>query len=221
MIVFLVPAQRGRYELYSEVIEPDEPAPVPDGRFRRWLHAANLQWAALVERARDGDGTGWWARTRDRIVCALAESIAEQRTLWALRSADSVDVHMPAFLAEADARRCVTNDLAAARSHHLRWLIIDTLLFIVSGVLALVPGPNLLAYYFAFRCVGHLQSWRGARQGMDVTTWHYAPDPALSELSELVDLPRTARASRVDAIAERLNLRHLADFFDRVAVPSS
>ena len=39
-------------------------------------------------------------------------------------------------------------------------------LLIVSGVLALVPGPNVLAYYFAFRVVGHWLSMRGARQGL-------------------------------------------------------
>lgn len=221
MNIFLVPAGRGRYELYSEVPESDDPQPVPNGRLRRWLHAANAQWHALVAQARQGHGTGWWARTRDRVVCALAESIAEQRTLWALRNEEAAEVRMPAFLAPDDARARIMKDLAAARSHHQRWLIVDTLLFVVSGVLALVPGPNLIAYYFAFRCVGHLQSWRGARQGTDVVRWTFVADPALADLSALVDVPRTARAPQVAAIAERLNLRHLADFFDRVAVPSS
>ena len=221
MTIYLVPVRRGHYELYSEASENEEPEAVPEGRFRRWLHAANQQWHALVERAREGDGTSLWARTRDRVVCALAESIAEQRTLWALRNETAVDVQMPSFLTPADAQARVMQELVHARTHHLRWLIVDTILFIVSGVLALVPGPNLVAYYFAFRCVGHLQSWRGARQGVEAIQWTFVPDPALSELVDLVDVPRTARASQVEAIAERLNLRHLADFFDRVAVPSS
>ena len=221
MTIYLVPARRGRYELYSEVADGEQTAPPPEGRFRRWLHAANQQWHTLVTQARRAAGTSLWARTRDRVVCALAESIAEQRTLWALRAETDAEVCIPAFMDPADARRCVLQDMAVARSHHVRWLIVDTLLFIVSGVLAILPGPNLVAYYFAFRCVGHLQSWRGARQGMDVVRWTFSPDQALSELSELVDVPRASRAERVDAIAARLNLRHLADFFDRVAVPST
>lgn len=220
MMVYLVPARRGRYELYSEAPEPEEAAPPPDGRVRRWLHTANERWHALVAQARRGDGSGWFSQTRDRIVCALAESIAEQRTLWALRGQRRATLHMPLALDAADARTLLMSDLADARRHHLRWLIVDTIIFTVSGVLALVPGPNLLAYYFAFRCVGHLQSWRGARQGVDVITWTFVHDAELTELLELVDVPRTARASRVLAIAERLHLRHLADFFDRVAVPS-
>jgi len=128
---------------------------------------------------------------------------------------------MPATLADGEAKALLMANLADARRHHLGWLIVDTIILVASGVLALVPGPNLLAYYFVFRCVGHLQSWRGARQGMEVIAWTFVPDQNLTELTHLVDVPRTTRAARVAAIAQRLNLRHLADFFDRVAVPST
>lgn len=224
MTIYLVPARRGRYELYSEA--PDAEAegaaePPATGWFRRWLQQANERWHALVVQARQGRGTGWFARWRDRVVSALAESIAEQRTLWALRHEAATTVQMPATLNPAEARALLMANLADARRHHLRWLIVDTIVFIVSGVLALVPGPNLLAYYFAFRCVGHLQSWRGARQGMDAVAWTFVADENLTALTALVDVPRLTRAPQVEAIAERLNLRHLADFFDRVAVPSA
>lgn len=221
MTIYLVPAQRGCYELYSEPPDKDAHDAPPVGRVRRWMHAANQQWQVLVAQAREGGAIGWFARWRDRIVSTLAESIAEQRTLWALRGQQSAMVHMPAPLSADEARSLLMTNMANARRHHLLWLIVDTVIFVVSGVLALVPGPNLIAYYFAFRSVGHLQSWRGARQGADVISWSFAHDPALTELAELVDVPRTARASRVEAIAERLNLRHLAAFFDRVAVPSA
>jgi hypothetical protein len=84
-----------------------------------------------------------------------------------------------------------------------------------------VPGPNVLAYYFMFRFFGHVQSWRGARQGVETIAWTFKPDTSLTELGSLVDVPREARAPRVAAIAERLNLPHLSVFFDRVAVPSA
>jgi hypothetical protein len=93
--------------------------------------------------------------------------------------------------------------------------------FVGSAVLAIVPGPNLVAYYFMFRFLGHAQSWRGARHGADRIAWSLEPDASLTELASLVDVPREARASRVAAIAERLNLPRLTDFFDRVAVPSA
>ena len=45
---------------------------------------------------------------------------------------------------------------------HRIWLVVNTVLLVLSAVLALVPGPNLVAYYFAFRVVGHWLSMRGA-----------------------------------------------------------
>jgi len=84
----------------------------------------------------------------------------------------------------------------------------------------LIPGPNILAYYFAFRVVGHYLSWRGARQAIDATAWRLTPEPALAELGGLAHMARAARAPRVAAIAAELNLPRLAAFFDRTAVPA-
>ena len=68
MTVFLVPAGRDRFELYSEGAEELTPAPSEgDGRFRRWMHKAGVRWDALVESARRGGATGRLARWRDRL----------------------------------------------------------------------------------------------------------------------------------------------------------
>src|SRR4029077_10197237 len=98
------------------------------------------------------------------------------------------------------ARAELSRIVAVARRHHGLWLIVDGLLFVLSGLLAVIPGPNLLAYYFLFRLIGHLQSWRGARQA-DRLTWTLDADDSLAELETLIELPRAERASRVDAIA--------------------
>ena len=222
MIVYLVQTGRNRHELYSET--PEEPADPPAGnsaKWQQWLHATSVRWYALVEQARRGAGTGRMARWRDRIVCRLAESIAEQRTLWALRECEAATAEYPAHLEESAARGILNDLLSKARRHHGRWLIVDLLLSIASAVLTVVPGPNLLAYYFLFRLVGHLQSWRGARTALDRTAWTFVPNQELTELASLVEVPRSARAPRVAAIAARLNLPRLSAFFDRAAVPSA
>ena len=218
MVVFLVPAGRDRFELYSEAgDEPTEPPGQDAGRFRRWVHNANVQWRQLVETARRGRARGRFGRWRDALVCRLAENIAEQRTLWGLRAETAAALRYPADVPAARAKSELDRAVAAARIHHLRWLIIDLLLFVSSVVFFFVPGPNIVAYYFLFRLIGHLQSWRGARQAIDVIAWTFEPDAGLAELSALVDVPREERASRVAAIAARLNLPRLSSFFDRVA----
>ncbi len=222
MVVYLVPAGRNRFELYSE--PPEDPDLEPDAgasRVRRWMHRANVQWQAVVEAARRGASTGRFAQWRDKIVCHLAESIAEQRTLWRLGSEASATAKYPDGLESNRGRTILMAELAGARSHHLRWLLIDLALFIATGVVAIVPGPNIFAYYMLFRVIGHGRSWWGARRGMSVVTWTFEPDACLAELATLIDVPRHTRAPLVDAIAERLNLPRLSAFFDRVAVPSA
>jgi hypothetical protein len=98
------------------------------------------------------------------------------------------------------------------------WLVIDSVLLILSGVLMPLPGPNLVAYYFAFRVVGHWLSLRGASQGLHRITWNCRPCEALTDLRGAASLDGAARDRRVHEIAERLRLQHLPTFFDRVAV---
>jgi hypothetical protein len=243
MTLFLVPVGRDRFELYSEPPEePVQPLDADAGRFKRWAHAANLQWHALVDRARstphsgttdppgphvtatassatpnDGQSSGRLARWRDQVICRLAETIAEQRTLWSLRKEIAATVRFPSSIDAAKARTVLDRALAAGQRHHGWWLIVDLLLFIASGILFFVPGPNIVAYYIAFRVVGHLNSWRGARQGAQGVAWTFEPDANLAELGTLVDLPCETRAPRVAAIAARLNLTRLTAFFERVA----
>ena len=218
MTVYLLPVGGGRGELYSE--PPDEPGPPPHpgaGRWRQWAHHAYVRWHELVESARRRTSTGQIARWRDAIVRRLAETIAEQRTLWALAQHSEATLLFPATMGEAEARAALNRALLAARRHHGWWIVVDAPLLVLSGVLAPIPGPNAIAYYLAFRVVGHWLSWRGALYALTRVRWTFEPDGSLAELASLVNMPRAARASRVDAIAARLNLHRLPAFFERVA----
>jgi hypothetical protein len=223
-VVFLVPLGLARFELYSE--PPDDHATLAtgepaDGFFRRQLHRLQEWWREAVHTARRGEpSVGRLGRARDWAVCRISESIAEQRTLWSLRHADTATLVHPTNLSETAVGQRREAILGHARRHHGMWLIVDGLLFAASGLLALVPGPNVLAYYFGFRMIGHYLSWRGARQAMAATRWSMRGEPALDELATLAGEPRETRASRVAAIADALNLPRLAAFFDRVAVPA-
>src|SRR4051812_32657699 len=126
--VFLVPAGGERFELYSEA--PEEPGEAPgqhESRFRHWAHRASIRWQALTDAARRGGAErGRCAGWRDAIVCRLAETIAEQRTLWALRDKSSATVRCPSTLDVSLAQAVLSRLLAHARRDHLRWFIIDS-----------------------------------------------------------------------------------------------
>ena len=221
--VYLVPIGSGRFELYTE--PPDDapsgrPSDDRDGFWRRTVHRLHERWRHAAHAAHGTDApAGRLARARDMMVRRIAESIAEQRTLWALRRVTSASFAYPADLSDASAAAVRERLLAHARRHHGRWLLANVVGVAVTAILVLLPGPNLIGYYFAFRVVGHYLSWRGARQALDRLSWRASAEPALTELGRLAHLPRAARAARVASLAAGLHLPRLAAFFDRVATP--
>jgi hypothetical protein len=100
---------------------------------------------------------------------------------------------------------------------HRFWLAVDSLGFAASGLLMLVPGPNFLAYYFAFRLVGHYLSLRGARHGLNTVVWRNEKSEPLAELRRAIALEPAQRERQVHDVAARLRLEHLATFFERTA----
>lgn len=218
MTVFLLALGPGRHEIYSEPPEEIPEAPPPSaGRWRQWAHRAGEQWRELVSVAQRGEAQGRLARWRDAAVCHLAESIAEQRTLWSLRKAEAATLCFPSSMSDDEAQRVMARLLRAARWHHGVWFAVDGLLLIASALLAPIPGPNALAYYLAFRVVGHAQSALGAHRGMTRVAWTRAADERLTELATLAREPQAQREARVDAIAAQLRLHRFAAYFDRVA----
>ena len=224
MDVYLVPVGPQRYELYCEI--PDEPdaeqGESPQGFFRRMVHRFR-QMIADAERERrhgppQGATRGWAGRMRAKTMRWVAESVAEQRLLWHLRRQTGACLFFPDDLEEAAAVRILREQLGRDFDKHRFWLVIDSLGFVGSGLLMLLPGPNLLAYFFAFRLVGHYLSLRGAKQGLGPMAWTYEGSGPLTELRRVLMLDPGARESRVHAVAETLRLEHLVSFFERSAV---
>lgn len=228
MDVFLLPLGADRYELYCELTEDDDPQEADDEApprgILRGLKRRFSEMLAEAERERrqgrqdtEGPRPGWLGRVKNRMMRWVAESIAEQRLLWTLRKTTEATLHYPADLREAEAVERLRRQLGRDFDKHQFWLIIDTLLFIASGLLMLIPGPNLVAYYFAFRMVGHYFSLRGSRQGLGVVAWTNVASEPLTELRAAVRLDPPAREARITAIASALGLEQLPRFINRTA----
>jgi hypothetical protein len=235
MDVYLVPVGPDRHELYCEV--PDEPEAdegdegggPPKGLFRRARAYFSAMLAEAERERRDerahGDAraqsTGWAARFKARSMRWVAESIAEQRLLWHLRRQTRACLFYPGDIEESRATAELRAQLKRDYDKHRFWLIIDGSLFVASGIFFFVPGPNIIAYYFAFRVVGHYFSWRGARCGLSGITWTAERSLPLAELRRAIALEPAAREERVQDVAGKLRLEHLASFFARTAMPSA
>lgn len=226
MDVFVIPTGPDRYELYCEMSGEAtgfEGDPAPTGFIGKLRYRFTVMLHAAEDRHRAGDqsseATGWLGRMQERTIAFVAERIAEQRLLWNLRRQTTVRASHPSDMSFEQVLTLIRRMLQRDYERHRRWLVVDSLGLTVSAILMPVPGPNILAYYFAFRVVGHWLSMRGAAQGRHHVTWTGCACPPLSELRDAATLEPTVRDARVQDVATRLRLQHLSTFFERVAIP--
>lgn len=222
MDVFVIPLGGERYELYCEGAVSGDAGDEPsgDGVWARARRRFGEMLRAAEDRERTGlvpdVAPGWMGRQYDRLIGWVAERIAEQRLLWKLRQQDTVTVVHPADLPFEATMVLVRASLGGDRARHLRWALVHALLFSLSGLLAIVPGPNLLAYLFAFRMVGHWLSFRGASQGLRRTLWNGRSSPELASVREALTLPMPARDARLRELGDALGLSGLSVFVERL-----
>jgi hypothetical protein len=230
MDVFVIPVAKDRYELYCEHdganTEAVDDVP-PQGRFAK-MYANFKEALARVEQERlSGEARvhsgprSWTERMKDRGLCWIAEKIAEQRLLWRLRNESELMLHYPDDVAADAAIGTARAELQHEADRHLKWIVIDGVLFAASGVLFFVPGPNLVAYYFGFRLVGHYLSRRGAKHGLAEVRWQSCASPQLSRLRRVLALEPHEREREVHEVASALHLPHLAKFFERTSVKTA
>jgi hypothetical protein len=231
MEVYLVPVGPEEFELYCEAPDDHEPVvardPASGGLWSRLQHRFSHALAALEReyeretariRSHRTRPDGVLARLRAKGVRWLAERVAEQRLLWRLQRQSRVSAFHPAHLDEPTALRVIHRILQHDADRHLRWLILDGIGMLLSGLLVPLPGPNVPGYYFTFRVVGHLLAVRGAKQGLRGVDWCLRPSTPLTALADLGGLSTEARMQRILAIEHELGLTKLARFFERTAV---
>lgn len=226
MHVFFIPIGRGRHEPYFEP-EDGTDAAVEEGSgwFARLRHRfSEMLREAEEERHRrheptPAEASSRFVRWRRALMRWIVERAAEQRLLWHLRTATTATLHVPDDLVEAEARRLLHDGLTRDADRHRRWFVVHLLCLIVSGLFFFIPGPNLIGYFFTFTTVGHLLAWRGAANGHARVVWQVRPSEVLRELRHAETVPSPERETRVHAAAERLGLRHLATFVERLAAP--
>jgi hypothetical protein len=224
MDVYLIPtATADGYQLYYEAPDADEPAEQGESpglmrrireRFSEMLREAE-EWRH--RREADAPATGFGARLRRKVMGFVVERIAEQRLLWHLRTARKVCAQIPNDLSEEQANDIIRAQLKKDLDHHFKWIWIDFALLLLVAPLMVIPGPNLPGFYFTFQVIGHFLAYLGAKRGLNAVCWTIQQNPALTELRALLHEPPPHRMHRVNDVAARLRLQHLARFFEQVA----
>nr|WP_303652720.1 hypothetical protein [Paludisphaera mucosa] len=120
-------------------------------------------------------------------------------------TAESIAIRHPASMPEKKARSAWKRYLTARASTHLFWLIVDGILAPVTGLaLWLLPGPNVVGFWFTYRAINHYTIVRAIRRA------RWRPPPTTFEADEALDEPvREAEddAPAHDAVEDAANLR--------------
>lgn len=224
MDVYFVPIGRDRFESYFEAPE-DAPEPrAGQGIFARW-RARISRILRDAERQRHemshADSTGLLAAVRRRSMRWIAERVAEQRLLWNLGGANEVTLHVPEDLDPGAAERLMREAMRRDADRHLRLMAAYSVGLVLSVPFALIPGPNIIGYFFTFTVVGHYMAWRGARRALSRIRWTLVSSVALADLRRAFALDTDARHRTIHDVAERLRLQRLASFVERMAAPSA
>jgi hypothetical protein len=107
------------------------------------------------------------ARTTRRVWGWLQRRMPpDEPILIRLRTVPAIEVHHPPALPAHEARADWSAFLARRRRRHGAWLILNALIAPLTVLLAPLPGPNLVGYWFAYRAVRDLLAVLGANRAL-------------------------------------------------------
>ncbi len=144
--IVLLTVKPGLRIFHSEMEETEEPEIQHKG-LRGW---AERRLRRMKTGLRESQGLA--ARTTRRILNWLHRwSHPDEALLSRLRSVETVDVEHPPSMTDIEARNAWNAFLAQARRRHGPWFLVNLMISPLTVVLAPLPGPNLIGYWFAFR----------------------------------------------------------------------
>jgi hypothetical protein len=207
--VYLLNLDGERCAFYSEgpeIIEEVE-APAPRRGLRGWAERRYKSLQAVLTESEKGVGL----RVR-RIWEWLQKRISpDEPMLRSLRGVPAVVLHHPLTFTEEETRSLWTVYLKGRQGRHTFWFVINALVSPLTLLLAPLPGPNVIGYWFVYRSVCHLLARLGARnaRGEQVST-EFLPTDALDGSFGVADNERIAKLS------SSFGLSGLDDFIQRM-----
>jgi hypothetical protein len=132
--------------------------------------------------------------------------------LRSLRNAEVIQLYHPSRLDAEEALTLWTNYLKGRARHHTLWLVLNALVTPLTLLLAPIPGPNIIGYWFLYRAVCHLLALLGVRRALrEGTVTEFISSSALDELAGAGD------EEGLKGLAESLDLKNLESFLKEAA----
>jgi hypothetical protein len=173
--VFLLPLDTRWHVFYfEEDADSDSSAePVEHGGLRGYLERLYHRWRWSF-RHPSGRVTKWMRRVWDWLQRRMHP---DEPLLASLRSAPTIEVYHGVSLPATEVRALWLAYLRGRMRRHVFWLVFDAAVAPLTILLAPLPGPNLIGYWFAYRAVHQLLMLLGIRRALSgrvETTFHPA-----------------------------------------------
>jgi hypothetical protein len=207
--VYLLSLDGGRCVFYSEGPETvaETEAAEPREGVRGWAERRYKSLQALLTESEKGVGL----RVR-RIWEWLQKRIPpDEPALRALRSVSAIKLYHSPAVTEEETHALWTKYLKRQQGRHTRWFVINMLVAPLTLVLAPLPGPNVIGYWFVYRSVCHLLARLGARnaRSSQVTT-------AYQTMNDLDGSFGAKDEERIANLSSSLGLQGLGEFIKRI-----
>jgi hypothetical protein len=125
-----------------------------------WLARKYRAWKSALQAA--DSGAALWARRLWGWLQGL--TLPDESLLQRLRGVEAIDLHHPAALPAEEARALWGHYLGHRARRHLFWLAVNGLVCPLTVLLAPLPGPNVIGYWFVYRAACHLLIVLGVRR---------------------------------------------------------
>jgi hypothetical protein len=200
--IYLLLIDDARFFFYSDESEAsddndhndDSSGPRRSG-VRGWVLAKYDRFRSAWEHA-DSGALHWMRLSWDWLHSWTHPDEAMLARLW---SARTVELYHPAARRGDEVRAIWMDYLRQQWRRHLVWLIVNAVIAPISVLFAILPGPNLIGYWFAYRAIHHsLVVWGIRRVRRDKIPTELHPTRALDLPVEIGKDGKPAHAALAD-----------------------
>jgi hypothetical protein len=193
MNIYLLPHKRRKYLLYSREFQTETPkqnAPEKSQDQNKFLNLIKSGYKT-----------------------ATAKRNRSEKLLKEMTTLSHITVYYAANLTLDKAREIYNGIIQIQIKKHQRWFIVDGALLPISAIFSIVPGPNLLLAYLAWRTLVHYKTKKGGERAVSDLEINFVKDSELEKLFEIVNkrfvLNRSARIRKIGMDLELEKLEKL------------
>ncbi|HEV3122396.1 MAG TPA: CDP-alcohol phosphatidyltransferase family protein [Isosphaeraceae bacterium] len=183
--------------------EPTSLAPVSG--VRGWL----LRWFKKLQDSLERSESGIGPHVKRAWNWLHTWLAPDEPLLMQLRSAQAFEVAHPTEQSREQASKVWHHYLAGRWSTHFGWFLVNVVISPVTVVLAPLPGPNVIGYWFLYRAVCHLLILLGIRQA-----WRNRGHTTFLACVPLDSMPGENHLSRLLRIGQELGVPGIEAYRD-------